>query len=108
MADVLLVKGQGPNVRVRGSWRIGYRKSVIGYRTQRVDDVRQFPRTQQRVNFRNFPAKLLAVTFGEAAGDDETRALAVALLLRHLEDRVDRFLLGVVDERARIHDEDVG
>ena len=33
--------------------------------------------------------------------------LAVALLLRHLEDRVDRFLLRAVDERAGVHDEHV-
>ena len=33
---------------------------------------------------------------------------AVLLVLRHLEDRVDRLLLGRVDERARVHDEHVG
>ena len=33
---------------------------------------------------------------------------AVALELRHLEDGVDRFFLGVVDEGARVDDDDVG
>ena len=35
-------------------------------------------------------------------------ARAVLLVLRHLEDRVDRLLLGGVDERAGVHDEHVG
>ena len=33
---------------------------------------------------------------------------AVCLVARHLEDRVDRFLLGGIDERAGVDDEHVG
>src|SRR4029078_11511160 len=40
------------------------------------------------------------------AGHDQ--ALAVALVLGHLEDGVDRLLLGVVDEGAGVDDDDVG
>ena len=61
-----------------------------------------------RVDLGDLLLQLVAVPLGEAAGDDQPRAVAVALVLRHLEDRVDRFLLGRVDERARVDDEHLG
>src|SRR4030095_2570441 len=42
------------------------------------------------------------------AGNDERPARAVLLQLRQLEDRVDRFLAGAVDEGARVDDDALG
>ena len=52
--------------------------------------------------------QLVAIALGQAAGDDQPLAGAVLLVLRHLEDGVDRLLLGRVDERAGVDDEHVG
>jgi hypothetical protein len=52
--------------------------------------------------------KPLEVDLSEPEADDEPAAGAVFLERRHLENRVDRLLLGRVDERAGVHHEDVG
>ena len=66
------------------------------------------PGAEDRVDLRNLRAQLVAIALRHAAGDDEALALAVLLELGHLEDGVDRFLLGLVDERAGVDDEHVG
>ncbi len=48
-----------------------------------------------------------AIAFHQAAGDNQPFGLADALILRHFENRVDRFLLRGVDETARVYDENV-
>ena len=62
------------------------------------------------VDLGDVSADLVAVSLDEAAGDDEfADASAVGdLVLDHLEDGVDRLLLGGVDEGAGVDDEDVG
>ena len=49
---------------------------------------------------------LVAVAFGHAAGDDQLGALTT--LVAQAQDRVDRLLAGLVDEGARVDDDDVG
>src|SRR5262249_43564111 len=73
-----------------------------------ADDLRDLARTEDHVDLRNFLLQLVAIALRQATGDDEAPALTVLLVLRHLENRVDRFLLGRIDERAGIDDEDVG
>jgi hypothetical protein len=73
----------------------------------RIHDARHFSRPQDRVDFGDLPAQLVPVALREAPGHHQPRALADALLLRHLEDRVDRLLLRVVDERTGVDDDDV-
>jgi hypothetical protein len=73
-----------------------------------IHDLRHFTGPQHRVNLRNLRHQLATVTLSHATGDDEPLALAGLLQLGHLEDGVNRFLLGLVDERAGIDDEDVG
>src|SRR5258708_38608902 len=63
------------------------------------NDFWDLTRADDRVDLGDLFLELVAVALGEAAGDDETLAGAVFLQLRHLEDRVDRLLLGGVDER---------
>jgi hypothetical protein len=45
---------------------------------------------------------------GEAAGHDQPSRGAVFLVLRHLENRVDRLLFGRIDEGARVDHEHIG
>ena len=77
-------------------------------RLDRIDDARHFAGPEKRIDLGDVLRELVAVALRETAGHDETRALAVTLVLGHLQDRVDRFLLGVVDEGAGVHDDDVG
>jgi hypothetical protein len=58
---------------------------------------------------RNVLADLIAIPLHQAAGDDEAlgAAAALALVLHHLKDGIDRLLLGRVDEAAGVDDEDV-
>ena len=79
-----------------------------GATADRADDFRYLPRAEDRIDLGDLLLQLGAVALGEAAGDDQAAAGAVLLVLRHLEDGVDRLLLGRIDERAGIHHEDVG
>ena len=60
------------------------------------------------VDFGNLLPQFLAVAFGKAASDHQPCGPAFGLVLGHLEDGVDRLLLGRVDERTRVHHEHVG
>jgi hypothetical protein len=73
-----------------------------------LDDLRDFAGPEHRVDLRNLRLELLSIPLRHAAGDDEPLALAGLLQLGHLENGVDRFLLRLVDERARVDDEHVG
>ena len=73
-----------------------------------LENLRHFPGPQHGVNLGNLAPELVAIALGQAAGDDEARAPAIALLRGHLEDGVDRFLLGGIDEGARVDDEHLG
>jgi hypothetical protein len=73
-----------------------------------ADDLRDFAGAEDGVDLRDLLPQLVAVSLGEAAGDDEAPAGAGRLVLRHLQDRVDRLLLRLVDERAGVDDDDIG
>ena len=75
---------------------------------KRADDLGHFAGAEQRVDLGNLILQFVPVSLGEAPGDHQPLARAGLLQLRHLEDGVDGFLLGLVDERARVDDEDVG
>ena len=107
MSTGLLVEGQWVNVRVRAAV-VAHRASIVARRTERLDDGRHSPVPSTASISGISRLQLLAVALGEAAGDDQARAAPIPLLLGHFEDRVDRFLLGVVDERAGVHDDHVG
>ena len=74
----------------------------------RCDDLRDLARAEHGVDLRDLGAKLIAISLGQASGHDQSAAGAVLLPLRHLEDGVDRLLLGGVDERARVDHEHLG
>ena len=62
------------------------------------------------VDLGNVLLDLVAVALDQAAGHDEAAGLAAGgdLVLRHLEDGVDRLLLGRVDEAAGVDDQNLG
>jgi hypothetical protein len=82
-------------------------RSACGSNPDRLDDLLNFSRAEQRVDLRNLLPQLVAIALGEAAGDHEAPAPAIFFVLRHLEDGVDRLLLCLVDEGAGVHDEHV-
>src|SRR5262249_56212111 len=85
----------------------GGRVEGQGWGADGADDLRHFTRAEDRVDLRNFLLQLVAIALRHAAGDDQFPAPSGLLPLRHLEDGVDRFLFRGIDERARVHDEDV-
>ena len=60
------------------------------------------------VDFWDALPDFVAVALDEAAGDDELAGRAGGFVAGHLEDGVDRLLLGGVDEAAGVDDEDLG
>ena len=58
------------------------------------------------IHFRNIFTDLVAVTFDEAAGNDQFGCPAFSFEASHFENGVDRLLLGRVDKTAGIDDED--
>jgi hypothetical protein len=60
------------------------------------------------IHFGHFGGELAGVALREAPRDDELLARPPLLVGRHLEDRLDRLLLGLADEPARIDDDDLG
>ena len=65
------------------------------------------PGAEGGVDLGDLAAQLRVIALGEAAGDHETPGVPRLLLPRHLEDGVDRLLLGPVDERTGVDDDDV-
>jgi len=93
--------------RVEGVDRnIGNRGALV--QPDGFENASQFVGTEDEINLRDFLSDICPVAFGEAPRDDELLAVPVAFHLRHLEDRVDRFLFGGIDEAAGIDDENVG
>ena len=62
----------------------------------------------QQIDLGNLGAQLLAVALHKAARDDQHTALSTLFVLGHLENRVDRFLLGGEYEAAGVDDDDLG
>ncbi len=71
------------------------------------EDMRDVAGAEHGVDLRDLLLQGVAVAFGEAAGDDQPAAGGL-LPGGHLQNRVDRLLLGAVDEGAGVHDDDVG
>ena len=90
---------------MKGQWNDGARRRRPT--ADGPDDVRYFASSENGVDFRNFLSELVAVALRKTAGHDEALTVAFRLMPRHVQDRVDRFLLGGVDESASIDDDDV-
>ena len=60
------------------------------------------------VHLGNVLPNLVAVALDQAAGDDQLFGRAGGFVAGHLQNRIDRLLLGRVDEAAGVDDEDFG
>ena len=72
------------------------------------EDVFEFAGADDGVDLGDVFLDFVAIALDEASGDDELLGFAMRLMAGHLEDGVDRFLLGRVDEGAGVDDQDVG
>ena len=73
-----------------------------------ADDLGDLSRAEDGVDFRNLFQQLGAVALRHAAGDDQLPARPRLLVFGHLQDGVDRLLLGLVDERAGVDHQYLG
>jgi hypothetical protein len=83
-------------------------RSLVPPPVQRSNNPGHFARSEHRVDLRNLGPQLIAVSFGHAAGHNQSAAGAGLLVFCHFEDGVDRLLLCLVDEGAGVDDEHVG
>ncbi len=72
------------------------------------DDLFDLVGADHGVDFGKLLLDIVAVAFNEATGDDKLARPPGLLVLRHLDDGVDGFLFGRVDEAAGIDDQNVG
>ncbi len=70
-----------------------------------ADDFRHVAGSEHGVDLRDLRLQLVAIPLAQAPRHHQAPAGAGLLQLRQLEDRIDRLLLGRIDERARIDDE---
>ena len=95
------------------------RRVVIEVRLERIalgglhalaesGDLLQFIGADHGVHFRHVLLNIAAIAFDQAPGDDQLLRAAGFLVLRHFENGVDRFLLGRIDEAARVDHDHVG
>ena len=68
----------------------------------------QFARTHNRVDFGNVLADLVAKALDQASCYDQFLCLAAGFVGGHFEDRIDRLLLGALDKRAGVDYDHVG
>src|SRR6266404_2817860 len=66
--------------------------------------------SNERIDLRQLLAQLVRKPLRHTAAHDQFLiwSLAKSALLMRIENRIDRFLLGRIDERARVHDQHVG
>ena len=107
--DVGEVAGGGENARRQVVIKVRLR--AAGVRLQAFahrHDLRQFIGANQRVHFRKLIANLIAIALHHASRHDQLPRLAGFLVFGHLQNRVDGFLLGRIDEAAGVDHQDFG
>jgi hypothetical protein len=72
------------------------------------DDLLQFIRADQRVDFRQVLLDVATISFDQAPCDDQFFGAAGLFVLGHLQDCVDGLLLRGIDETASINDDYFG
>ena len=74
----------------------------------RLDDRRHLAGAKDNVDFGNLALQFVAVALGQTSGHDQPAARPIFLVLCHLQNGVDGFLLRPVDERAGVDHDHVG
>ncbi len=86
-------------------WRIRGRSRRNSCRGQNLF---QFTRPDNGIDFRNILLNFVAKTFHQTAGDDQFPGTSIGFVPRHFQNCVHRFLLGAGDERTSIDHNHVG
>ena len=68
----------------------------------------QFVGTKNKIDFGNLLEKLISIALSETTRNDQLPATALLLQFCHLQDCIDRLLLGTVDKAAGVDDDHVG
>ncbi len=98
-----LVTEELPDARVRGDRIVD--QATLG---QLGHEVMQVGEPEEEVDLGHFRLQFLLIALHEAADRHDGLDAALFLELRRAENRVDRFLLGRVDEAAGVDQDDVG
>ncbi len=67
----------------------------------------QFAGAYHGIHFRDIPANLVAVALHQASGDDQLGCPPPGFVARHLQNRVNRLLLGGINKTARVDNQDL-
>ena len=86
-------------------WAAGVRRG--GLLAADSDEARDLAEADDVVNLRDGLAQRLPVALGEAPSDDQPPALAGLLEVGGLPDKIERFLLRLLDEAAGVDDDDL-
>ena len=68
----------------------------------------RFAGADHGIHFWNILTNIVAESFHQATCDHQPPGAPRGLVLRHFQDRIDRFLLGAGDKRAGVDHDDVG
>ena len=80
----------------------------VGLAAEDLGELHHVARAEEVVDLGHLLGELARVALRQAPGDDELLAGADLLVLGELEDGVDRLLLRLADEAARVDDDDLG
>ena len=84
------------------------RRGSTGRAADRAENFRHLACAEHRVDLRDLSLQFVAIALGEAAGDDEARAVAVLLVLPPSPGSRRSIPASPIDEGARVDDEHVG
>jgi hypothetical protein len=104
VADVRQVAGVEANSGVQVLGRFTKQSALVELRHESL----HLGRAKEEIDFRNGIDELGFVALDHATDRDDCLAAPLRLESRGLDHRVDRFLLGGVDEATRVDDDDFG
>ena len=81
---------------------------VVAVEVYRFQDLAELVGPEDVIDLGNLLLDIGAIPLSQAACNHQPFAVALSFQFRHLQNRVDGFLLGRVDEAAGIHHDDVG
>ena len=108
--DIGEMPGRGQHARRGVVIQVRFERIALGglHAFTETGDLLQLIGADHRVDFRHILADVAAEAFDQASRDDQLPRAAGFLVFRHLEDGVYRFLLGRIDEAARVDHDHVG
>ena len=108
--DVSEIPGRGQHARRRVVIQVRFEGIALGGLDTfaKTGDLFQLIGADHGVHFRHVLADVAAEAFDQASGDNQLLRAAGFLVLGHFENGVYRFLLGRIDEAARVDHDHIG